>query len=345
MPTYFARRMAQSGMDLLAKHRFKQVYQGQTIHLHIGMSKTGTTYIQQVFEKNRSVLKQQGLLFPPITMRAGGFSAGHTDLLSLKSQLNGKDLLNWVSDELENTTNIRNILFSSEYLVAKPDQLERLKKLFEDFDVQVIVYLRRQDEWLDSIYKEHTEGRHSFNTLRAERFAEEQQILELDYEKLLKPIVDIFGQESIAFRVYEQEQLKQGLLCDFAQLVDVDPQVLSTTDIPSNPSAALEDVELMRILNKLSYSGKSNYDEFAMEVMQILYEDTHKKKKALSPSVRIKVLDRYKQSNKRFANQYFGRENLFFAPLPDPNEPWEAVSQVKLNRLEQLIDALVPFLR
>ncbi|MBM75825.1 MAG: hypothetical protein CMK59_10530 [Proteobacteria bacterium] len=344
MATELARKLAQTGMDLFAKRRFNSVFQGEKIYLHIGMSKTGTTYIQQVFEKNRSLLKEQGLIFPPITMRSGGFSAGHTDLLSLKSQLGGKDLLNWVSDELEASQGAENVLFSSEYLVAKPEQLKRLRLLFEGHCVQVILYLRRQDEWLDSIYKEHTEGRHSFNTMKAEDFVEKQQILELNYEKLLEPIVQIFGETNILLRVYEKEQFQDGLLGDFAELVGIDHGLLSIEDVPSNPSAAIEDVELMRIINKIPYSGKANYDSFAMQVMQLLYESSNAKRKAMSPDLRCKVMERYQKNNQNVARKYLKRDKLFWSSLPSRNEKWEPVETISLKRLEQFIDVLIPFL-
>lgn len=35
-----------------------------TVYLHIGMPKTGTTFIQKTLRKNNGILKKQGYIYP-----------------------------------------------------------------------------------------------------------------------------------------------------------------------------------------------------------------------------------------------------------------------------------------
>lgn len=339
------RNLTQQGMDHLSKRRLRSALGSNTrIFLHIGSSKTGTTYIQNVFEHNRDALRQQGVLFPPISLSANRFTAGHSDLLSLKAQLNGTDPFVWMAEESQNGPEVERVVLSSEYLLAMPYQLQRLKALFDDFPLSVVVYLRRQDDWLDSIYKEHTEGRHDFNTLSAEAFTEEQRLLELNYDKLLEPIVDIFGMEGLLLKVYERGQFENGLLADFCEAVGVNVDALSTSNIPSNPSASIEDIEMMRILNKIPFKGKHGYGPFSMSIMDLMYGGKVSKRRAMSPVLRRRIVERYADGNAAVARRFFNRDELFFDPLPDPEEPWEAVENVSLSRLEQFVDLLVPHL-
>jgi hypothetical protein len=345
MSNQIIRNLTQQGMDHLAKRRLRSALGPNThVYLHVGSSKTGTTYIQNVFEQNRDALRQQGVLFPPISLSANRFTAGHSDLLSLKAQLNGSDPYLWMVEESQNGPDVERVILSCEYLLAMPYQLKRLKGLFSDFPLTVIVYLRRQDDWLDSIYKEHTEGRHDFNTLTADAFADEQTLLELNYEKLLEPIVDIFGMDGLLLKVYERGQFENGLLADFCGSVGVDVDALTTSNIPSNPSASIEDIEMMRILNKIPFKGKHGYGPFSMSIMELMYEGEVSKRRAMSPALRRRIVERYADANTAVARRFFDREDLFYAPLPDPDEPWQAVENVSLSRLEQFVDLLVPHL-
>ena len=112
----------------------------------------------------------------------------------------------------------------------------------------------------------------------------------------------------------------------------------------SRPSASLEDVEIMRIINKIPYEGKANYDQFVERIMPILYDVKVAKRRALSPMIRRQLVERYEESNARVAQRFFNRDWLFKAESPSLDEPWEKVESVSLARVEQLIDELIAFL-
>jgi hypothetical protein len=58
-----------------------------TVYLHIGYPKTGTTLLQNYFAQNRGVLRQKGILCPPIGTSWTGHHVLAGDLIDPKKQL------------------------------------------------------------------------------------------------------------------------------------------------------------------------------------------------------------------------------------------------------------------
>jgi glycosyltransferase involved in cell wall biosynthesis len=132
--------------------------------VHIGFRKTGTTYIQSIFDHNRELLLNQGVLFPNTGLdrtdsRGGrsGACAGHLGFVKLV----GKPEKNWhlwkeVRREM-GAHDVNTIFISAENFLHEYQSiaLPKLKKAFSGFkQLSFIVSVRQPDRWIESLYKE-----------------------------------------------------------------------------------------------------------------------------------------------------------------------------------------------
>ena len=117
----------------------------QTLYLHIGTAKTGTTYIQRLFYENRDVFHKLGVSYPYLLPTQNhrwanaNFlfdSTNETQLFKIFQRLGSKIL---VSEEK---------LFHNIALLNHP--------LFQKFKIKIILYLRKPAELIASWATEHT---------------------------------------------------------------------------------------------------------------------------------------------------------------------------------------------
>ena len=76
----------------------------KTLYLHIGMPKTGTTYLQHFLHKNNAVLQQEGYCFPNFEVNFDkiGFRRNGHFLISILKDGQGKRLRD-KEEEIENS--------------------------------------------------------------------------------------------------------------------------------------------------------------------------------------------------------------------------------------------------
>ncbi|WP_297793857.1 hypothetical protein [uncultured Marinobacter sp.] len=186
------------------------------ILIHAGRHKTGTTYLQQFFGMNAArLLKDFGILYPE-SGRNPYFNYHHELFENiLKNGRKKSGIINELRREVnENKSEI--VLLSSEYLsrdTMQSEELKIIKESFSPYDVEIIFYLRRQDDFLCSRYSER---------VKQNRLAFPDTIwsfnAELNYLKFLDRYARIFGVSNIIVRSYNKA-IKIGLIEDFASFL------------------------------------------------------------------------------------------------------------------------------
>lgn len=208
------------------------------LYLHIGTPKTATTAIQTFCFHNRPALESHGFCYA----RMGkGFSYPGTG-----GARNGRFLTTWLYDEEGNRRKeeeewrFKNGLLRLEEqfrtfdrlivsdegiwigaLVRRPTLWEELKNWSEHagVQIQVIVYLRRQDQFLESQWNQqvkHLKGTQGWAAYRKKHM----KAPELDYWAALNRISDVFGQENIVVRRFQKADFVGGsILSDFLSVL------------------------------------------------------------------------------------------------------------------------------
>lgn len=210
---------------------------------HIGTPKTASTFLQNSFAANAAWLQRHGVLYPDLLSRDANhitlFYAAHErlhdfardhglhsreDVLAFRRILR-RQLERQVAKAPPGT---HTMLVSSENLTGNLTGRPGISNLRELFDglfssIEIVVYLRRQDEAFLSMYGEYM--RRGFNGMTFGEFTEacmsrKSPVPYLYYRRVLKLWREMFGQEALKVRIYSPHRLAGGgILEDFMQLL------------------------------------------------------------------------------------------------------------------------------
>ncbi|MEX0450723.1 hypothetical protein V6X62_02675 [Spiribacter sp. 218] len=218
------------------------------------------------------------------------------------------------------------------YRNAAREAVERLALLVAGATVTVIVYLRRQDHWLESAMNQNIKfgglvgG--DLATLTAEQAAA-VYAPRLDYAATLNMWAEVFGIPAIRVGVYERDQLVDGdVVSDFLGRCGIERSYLRepTWNQASRNEALPRDVlEVKRILNAIP---KPKYEERVLvETLRAVARDMGGRS-ASEPSLlpcatRRKVLERHADGNAAVARTFLGHEDgtLFLEAWPETDDP------------------------
>ncbi|MBR1628288.1 MAG: hypothetical protein IJ679_03340, partial [Lachnospiraceae bacterium] len=233
-----------------------------TVYLHMGMPKTATTALQRFFLQNTKALNDRGFAYPLMPFhfdnvpqaRAAHFLTLFREKKKHPEWKEGFEVLKETAKEYEN------ILISDERMWSvqrKKGFWKQTKKGFADagLDWKVIVYLRRQDEQMESHWNQKVKEP---KTHMSESFAEYLEMglykyMPFHYDEALDRISQRIGKENIIVRVYEKQQFVGGnIFADFLNALglgfDADfqmPEYTANVRLPGNA------VEIKRMVNAL----------------------------------------------------------------------------------------------
>ncbi len=300
------------------------------IVVHIGATKTGSTYIQHFLEKNRPALLRAGVWFPEIGLYWQSTrphkQAGHSKF-SWAAVNNHPGLREHIEAGLALMKGkVHTIVLSSEAFFLH-EYAHRIAEYFSGYSVEMVAYLRRQDEWANAQYCEFVAGgavgRVDIPFAEWLKLPETQR--RLDYRVPLSAWVSAVGAENVNVRVFEKAQLYgNDLLTDFAEatklpiLLDL-PEPVADDRNSARLSAA--HVELIRIFNSRPFYDRDSYFNFIEDITRKLqaWRADHglpmPKPWVLSEEVALEIMANAEAVNREIASTYLGRkEEILFGP-------------------------------
>ena len=225
--------------------------------LHIGLHKTASSYIQGVLAACRDDLRSEGVLYPRTgivdkgsTSTREGAGSGH-GLLSRRGR--HRVLQARLLGELEES--VPTVLISSEEFSREGDTPtpEKLLDRFRPFrSVKVVVVLRRQDDWIESFYKQVVDQYGNFETRSFEEFLEQRGRHLFDFHTRFTPWRDLVGPEN--FHALSYDDLADGAaicrrLLEIAGVRGPLLDNLAKVSVPRYDSVRAIDTVGLRILN------------------------------------------------------------------------------------------------
>jgi len=283
------------------------------LYLHIGTHKTGSTQIQASLSAAKFGLLNEKIAYLPYF--PASFEIMCLDALDKAIINKSRGYLLKATREFSNEYSF---ILSFEGFSGDLKQGYRnapivasiLKEITDGFDVYIIVYLRRQDSFLESTY---TQFIHQGESLSFPDFIKCYDSSCFDWYSLLTTFAESFEKEKLFVRRYEKQYLpdQDSLIDSFASIIK---------------SSALQKVRMKK-------SHNVGYDRDTLEIARLCnpYLEQSERKilrrilqasrtrlplqiySFLLPDERRNILDRYSDSNAKIFKEYFGEDcgNLF----------------------------------
>lgn len=315
----------------------------KTLYVHIGTQKTGTTSIQGFCQDNEEVLESRGYCYPIFPYEYPRVSAdrnGHFLVGSIKDEngnrceeeekrifREGMDHVTGLLSRFDNVILSDEHIWQTTYKVRK-SLWEELKQEGEKagFQVKIIVYLRRQDEFINSLWNQTVkaairEGR-SKKTFD-EFIAKVPGISQLDYYKKLETIADVLGKENIIVRIFEKERFEGGsIYSDFLKTVGLElTSEYQIRQSVKNMGLAGNTHEIKRVLNSLPEISERDTNNFLRDILLDCSEISKKEYPCsmFSREEAKEFMAQYQKSNQCVLREYLKEdgEELFHTDIPD----------------------------
>ncbi len=304
-----------------------------TVYLHIGTPKTATSAIQVFMGSNNKALKQHGIYYPifperwPLTRRERnahflkmGFKLEGPGYSSEPSEVYFTGLQHVVDAAAQQEI----VFLSDEELWPSSAFIENFwERLHADLaerglELKVIVYLRRQDLFMESRWKQNIKM-HGIDTFPIYLQKSESKGYPLDYYKRLEEIAAVVGRENIIVRVFERGQFKNGSVYeDFLSIIGLeldDSFVIKHETV----NESIEGVALMvkRYINRF---GEMRLTHAALQKALLALPHPHGKYTVFATrEVQEEYLAQFEEGNAQVAREYLGREDgvLFYDQIQD----------------------------
>lgn len=295
----------------------------QDIYFHIGAGKTGTSAIQAFLDNNRKILAEKyNFLYPSEKAPYDeGKLFNHAPILDIENGATTENFKSYLYNlfQSRNIDDYKTLLFSWEGTSEHQAKLiyDALTDLGKSF--KVIIYIRRQDAWLESAWKQW--GHKATNLADIVHFAERKTI---DWFDILTSWANIVGKENIILKVYEKAALPNGLIHDFLSIFNIDEDydvfIQPAQDYKSvNYGFTPEVIRLLQFCKPLYDSVHENKFFFFLDenLPEIYRKAPFSSYNILSDEERKKILKKYKSSNNKVANEFLNLEGeeLFKDPV------------------------------
>lgn len=287
------------------------------LYLHIGTHKTGSTALQVFLTQNRQSLLKNGILYPEVGcpkfsqygqhQLAWLFFSNENYLPCFegntidKHLLEDLDILNKIN-LLSSDKKIHSIIISSEeFSILNLDEIQMLSKKLYNFDVEIIIYLRRQDNYLEAAYG--TSVLFSGYNKNFPSFMSNQR-MNLNYYEVIKNWETSFG-SCVHVRSYEDMNIKKDIISDFSKIINInhnDQYISNKSRV--NKSISADAMEVIRGLRLRGWT--ENRLKLVREKFDKIYSSYNKKDLGgfINEKQYIKLKDLYNDNNKKLEKEY-----------------------------------------
>jgi hypothetical protein len=314
------------------------------------MHKTGTTSIQHFLYRNQELLNQLGLLYPT----EHTFGRAHHEIAKyfwLEEGLPDFALerygnrANWekvVAAQKRQLieTQAQKCLLSSEAFGLCSYQM--VFDYYKEFDIKIIIFLRRQDMWLESTLNQKLKMYHDYGSISHSHIQSKEE--RLDYFDLLNRFADVFGFENLIVVPFKKSSDTNGLETNFLRLIDIECNDNFVLEPPKNTRLSRDCINYLSALPEKNRIRNPKFGKL-VELLQLyskLHPSNPEHQHFYSPQKRLEIVDKYRQSNMRVAKDFLGIESgeLFDEPEPSLDDPWEPYTGLSKSQKDKITDYL-----
>lgn len=305
--------------------------QKKILYLHIGMPKTGTSSLQLFLMQNQEALARHGFAYPMMPgryslvcpNRNAHFLVGKVkDASGCEDPVRTAEIQKQSLELLEDTFRHHDKVILSEEAIwntYKPNKTQCIRMIRSfckerNIALKLIVYLRRQDYYLESYWKQKIlkcGARWSWKRM----ITKTPKYIVLNYYKHLEQLVEEVGRENIMVQLYYENNF--DLCSDFLRVLAIQrTDLFKPLEEKINPSMNNNYAEIKRIMNGLLSEDFGQWIKEQKWLKKVVMDCVTEEKKQYKSSMfsteeRRKFLDGFEESNRKIAQEYMGRDRLF----------------------------------
>lgn len=299
----------------------------KTLYIHIGTAKTGTTSIQNFCGLNREKLKEQGVLYPIMNYhyerksvnRNGHFLIGTIKENGTRNKEKEKQVFNSEMQYIVDCfKDYDTILISDESIwwataTRRKGLWKDLKKHSEqhNYQIKVIVYLRRQDQYMMSRYNQKLKtdfiaSTQSFDEYFADMNGRFKCVM--NYRDRIDNIAKSISKENVIVKRFDRNYFYNGdLNQDFLHIlgvkVDDSFQQLKET---ANTGISVQSGEIKRVLNRLKPITMAENNKL-LKILNECEEVLPESNTSLMSTDEVKnFMEQFVDSNESIVDEYIG---------------------------------------
>lgn len=286
------------------------------LYLHIGAHRTATSSIQELLFLQPDRLAAQGFHYPLGVKR-------HFDLANrlLAGTLSPARAARQISDSADRARGrIHSIILSDEDICTRKT-LAPLAALANHFTVIPVMFLRRQDLWLESWYQQNVKWQWNSDLAHLpfpEFLARRHLFHWIDYDTYIRRIEGLFGTKAILCRAFEKTGMPHGPVAAFCEAVGIDfsqfPKLPRTN---SSLSPLMTEFIRQLPLDEISPPRRRLFENACARADWHLRRAFPDQSPLLMDfSTRCEILAEHASHNAALARRHFDRDILFQDPLP-----------------------------
>lgn len=290
----------------------------RTLYIHIGTYKTGTTTIQKAIRDNRNLRRENisDIGRPPYFRE-----------ICIAEKIEGK-IISKAKKEI--SKRVRRELFfgnnkfiiSAEHFSGNPNNgfknsgvvaeiLNEITKPLE-VNVKIIVYLRRQDEFIQSMY---TQEIHHGGSMLFEQYLSQFDENSFNWHTLIENYANKFGEDNLIVRRYGKNYMpdRNSVVRSFGDIIGSEVLNRYSKTAVANRGYSRDALEIARRCNPfLEPDEKKALRKLLQSVSS---KQPFEKYDYFDVEDKLEFLKKYEESNNEVAKRYFNKAFLFEKPL------------------------------
>ncbi len=299
------------------------------LYLHIGPPKTGTSALQFFLYENREKLRASGIVYPANQVLSPQDPRHQFFFTAIRHAKSDRFEASMKALESELDHHIHTVILSSEGFYHHIHEfIEQswmfIRKLANTYSMRIIVYLRPQYEYIESLYRQYMQNPRGINAefgsgMTIHELMERPRIMQnFDYHESLMKWASVVGEDRIIVRRYPK-----NVVADFLSVLNIKIKQQEPCQ-RRNVSLCREMAELLRCIN-------TSFDDQTRERLITAMEEhlarypLAENKTFLSPSQGSALMERYREGNCRVARTWLQEDDLFPGYAVGGSVTWEPV--------------------